>query len=195
MYNLFMARNQTTSAMVDAILRALAVGGVLSAIVIAPNMLIALDKPMRLAFEALDKRAQDREMARLLNYMRRNKLIADNYENGLEITREGRRRLKKANYDSLKITTPQKWDGQWHIVLFDVPTERNLARRSFTEKMQRLGFKYLQQSVWVHPFPCKAEIEVVCEALDISKYVTYIVTNHIDHEDKLMKRFSNLINL
>lgn len=188
-----MARNQETSAMVDAILRALAVGGALSAIAIAPNMVIVLDKPMRRAFEKLDKRAQEREMARILGYMRRNKLIAKNYENGLEITRQGRRRLKKANYDNLKIAVPENWNGQWHIVLFDIPTERNLARRSFTEKMQHLGFKYLQQSVWIHPFPCRAEIEVVCETLDISRFVTYIETNHIDHQDKLIKRFSNLL--
>ncbi len=188
-----MARNQETSAIVDAILRALAVGGALSAIAIAPNMVIALDKPMRLVFEKLDARERDRELARVLAYMRRNKLIAENYENGLEITRQGRRRLKKANYDNLKITVPQKWDGQWHIVLFDIPTERNLARRSFTEKMQHLGFKYLQQSVWIHPFPCRAEIEIVCDTLDISRYVTYIETNHIDHQDKLIKRFSGLL--
>lgn len=189
-----MARNQTTSAIVDAILRALAVGGALSAIAVAPNMVIALDKPMRRVFEKLDQRAQERELARVLGYMRRNKLVAENYENGLEITRQGRRRLKKANYDNLQIAIPEIWDGQWHIVLFDIPMERNLARRSFTEKMQHLGFKYLQQSVWVHPFPCRAEIEVVCETLDVSKYVTYIATNHIDHEDTLIKRFGNLLS-
>ncbi len=190
-----MARNQTTSAFVDAILRTLAVGGALSIVAIAPNMVIALDKPLRAAFEKLDKRAQERELTRVLGYMRRNKLIADNYQNGLEITREGKRRLKKANYDNLKISIPDEWDGQWHMVLFDIPTERNLSRRSFTEKMQNLGFKYLQQSVWIHPFPCWAEIEVVCETLDISKYVTYIETNHIDHQDKLIKRFHNLLNV
>lgn len=188
-----MARNQTTSAIIDAILRALAVGGALSAIAIAPNMVIALDKPIRLVFETLDKRAQDRELVRVLAYMRRNKLIADNYKHGLEITWQGRQRLKTANYDNLKIAVPDKWNGQWHIVLFDIPMERNLARRSFTEKLQLLGFKYLQQSVWLHPFPCRAEIEVVCETLDISRYVTYIETNHIDHQDKLIKRFNNLL--
>lgn len=81
-----MARNNTTSAFVDAILRALAVAGALSAVALAPNMAIALDKPMRVVFKKLDKRAQEREINRLVAYMRRNKLIAENYEFGLEIT-------------------------------------------------------------------------------------------------------------
>ncbi|MFZ1248849.1 MAG: CRISPR-associated endonuclease Cas2 [Candidatus Saccharimonadales bacterium] len=184
-----MAKNAQTSALVDAILRMAVMGTALSAIVLAPNALIGLDKPMRRALGALDRREREREIARVLTYMRSQKLLAENYENGLEITTLGRLRLKRMEYEKLTIPVPEVWDGQWRLVLFDIPEDHKRVRRLFTDKLKQLGYKYLQQSVWVHPFESRPEITLVCEKLDISRFVTYIITAHIDHEAALIERF------
>ncbi|MFZ2513925.1 MAG: hypothetical protein WAW63_05725 [Candidatus Saccharimonadales bacterium] len=187
-----MAKNAQTSALVDAVLRTAVFGTALTALVLAPNALIGLEGPMKRAFDALDKRAQEREIARVLAYMRSKKLLAENYENGLEITTLGRLRLKRLEYDKLAIPVPEVWDGQWRLVLFDIPEEQKRARRLFTDKIKQMGYRYLQQSVWVHPFESRREITLVAEKLDISRFVTYIITAHIDHEAVLIDRFKTV---
>lgn len=182
-----------TSALVDEVLRLALMGAMVGAVVLAPNALIGLNKPMKKAFDALDKRAQERELARVVQYMKHKKLLAENYQNGLEITTLGRLRLKRMNYEKLTIPTPEVWDGQWRLVMFDIPENKRHTRRIFTTKLRLLGYKYLQQSVWVHPFESKQEIIAVCEKLQISQYVTYIVTAHIDHESVLIDRFKALL--
>lgn len=86
-----------TSALVDEVLRLALMGAMVGAVVLAPNALIGLNKPMKKAFDALDKRAQERELARVVQYMKHKKLLAENYQNGLEITTLGRLRLKRMN--------------------------------------------------------------------------------------------------
>ena len=147
---------------------------------------------MKKAFDALDARAKEREIARVLAYMKSRKLLAENYQNGLEITTLGRLRLKRMDYDKLAIPNPDAWDGQWRIVLFDIPEDMHRARRDFTAKIRLMGYQYLQQSVWVHPFESRREVSVVSEKLEVSKYVTYIVTSHIDHEGVLIDRFKTV---
>ncbi len=176
----------------DEILKLALTGALVGTVMIAPNALIGLDKPMKKAFDALDKREREREIARVLAYMKSKKLLAENYQNGLEITTLGQLRLKRMDYEKLSIPTPEVWDGQWRIIMFDIPEEMHRTRRDFTAKLRLLGYKYLQQSVWIHPFESRREISVVCEKLNISKYVTYIVTTHIDHESVLIDRFKTI---
>lgn len=184
-----MAKNAQTSALVDEILRLALAGSLVGAMVLAPNALIGLAKPMSKAFDLLDKREKEREIARVLAYMKSKKLLAENYQNGLEITTLGRLRLKRLDYEKLTIPVPNVWDGQWRLVMFDIPEHMHKSRRDFTSKLSLLGYKYLQQSVWIHPFESRREVSVVTERLEISRFVTYIVTAHIDHESILIDRF------
>ncbi|QQS19360.1 hypothetical protein IPL85_03665 [Candidatus Saccharibacteria bacterium] len=186
-----MARNAQTSALVDEILRLVIAGAVAGTMIVAPNALIGLNKPMRKAFDTLDKRAQEREIARVFAYMKSKKLLTENSQNGLEITTLGRLRLKRMDYEKLAIPTPKVWDGQWRIVMFDIPENMHMTRRDFTMKLRLLGYKYLHQSVWIHPFESRREISVVCEKMAISQFVTYIITAHIDHESVLIDRFKS----
>lgn len=53
------------------------------------------------------------------------------------------------------------WDGQWRIVLFDVPTAQNSQRGRLRRYLHGKGFGYLQNSVWISPDPLAAEREVL----------------------------------
>lgn len=188
-----MPRNETTSAVIDGILRCLVVGSTISATLIAPNMLKVLSQPVQTYLTSLDKKARERELKRVLRYMKQRQLISENYQFGLTITSKGKKRLKQRDFDKLTIKTPEVWDYKWRLVLFDIPEDKRHARQELTIKLKLLNFQLLQQSVWIHPFPCRSEIEIICETFAISKYVTYIETTHIDHEDILVKRFDKLV--
>lgn len=187
-----MARNDTTSAIIDSLLQVLIVGGLLATTLAAPNAIQALDKPLTRYFKVLDKRTREREYRRVLRYMKKQGLIkysTEDYEHGIQITKAGIKRAKQADLDRMNIVRPKSWDEKWRIVFFDIPETDKQARDHFTGKLKALGFRKLQRSVWVHPFPCRDEIATVTHQYDVSRFVTYIETSFIDSQEKLKVRF------
>jgi DNA-binding transcriptional regulator PaaX len=73
----------------------------------------------------------------------------------------------------MKIKEQGQWDGRWRIVFFDIPEKRRKARDALRDKLRDLGFYELQKSVFVHPFPCRDEIDFVVEFLKIRPFVRY----------------------
>jgi DNA-binding transcriptional regulator PaaX len=188
-----MGRNKETSAAVDGLLKFAAFGGILAAGLVAPNMAKALDKPTQKYFDHLDKRAREREMRRIVQLMKRQSLIKGDYEHGLTITKKGKQRAEKARLDSLQIPKPAKWDRKWRIIFYDIPEKHKKGRDSLTAKLKDVGFYQLQKSVWVHPFPCRDEVEAVCLSYGIDKYVSYIETSYIDKQKLLEKKFRDIL--
>lgn len=190
-------KGEFTAAVVEGILKLLLVGGSLTAAMIIPNALIGLEKPIVKILDRLDRRDQQRELRRILRYMKRADLVATlkDYDHGIKITKKGRIRLQKLEFNSIKIPRPQKWDKKWRLVFYDIPENHKAARDTLTRKLKALGFYQLQRSVFVHPYPCHDEIAVVSQAYDVNKYVSYIETGHIDQEKLLIKKFRQLTSI
>jgi phenylacetic acid degradation operon negative regulatory protein len=53
------------------------------------------------------------------------------------------------------------WDGQWRMVLFDVPVEHNSHRRRLWRYLRNNGFGFLQNSVWITPDPLEQERQIL----------------------------------
>lgn len=45
------------------------------------------------------------------------------------------------------------WDGQWRMILFDLPVGCQAVRVQLLRWLRQNGFGYLQNSVWIHPHP------------------------------------------
>ncbi|MGZ6004888.1 MAG: hypothetical protein ACXWLH_01930 [Candidatus Saccharimonadales bacterium] len=188
-----MSRREMTGAIVDNLLRFAVGGGLLATILIAPNAVQIFDKPARKYLNSLDKRARQRELSRILTYMKSREFIAENYQHGLTVTKKGLRRIERRNFDNLTIEQPTKWDNTWRLVLFDIPQKYKHSRDALSLKIRELGFKPLQKSAWVHPFPCRDEITLVCQTYKIERFVSYLEISHIDNESALKKKFSNIL--
>ena len=107
------------------------------------------------------------------------------------LSEEGKKRALTYNLGTMHIAIPEKWDGSWRVVLFDIPEENRDARDSLRTRLLNLGFFELQRSVLVHPFECRDEVEFLIELGDIRPYVRYMRAHHIDNEPHL-KRFFRL---
>jgi phenylacetic acid degradation operon negative regulatory protein len=53
------------------------------------------------------------------------------------------------------------WDGQWRLVLFDVPAGQNTQRERLRRYLRAKGFGYLQNSVWITPNPLTEERQIL----------------------------------
>jgi phenylacetic acid degradation operon negative regulatory protein len=81
----------------------------------------------------------------------------------LEGSRQGRHssyRLTDAAAASLSVggrwvvasmTEVQAWDGQWTLVAFSLPQERNVQRRALRDQLRWLGYAPLYDGLWVSP--------------------------------------------
>jgi phenylacetic acid degradation operon negative regulatory protein len=55
----------------------------------------------------------------------------------------------------------RRWDGQWRLVLFDVPVQQNAQRARLRRYLRGKGFGYLQNSVWITPDPLHEEQQIL----------------------------------
>lgn len=144
---------------------------------------------MHKEWEEINKRSVERAIAVLYE----TKLIsAHKNEDGtftMILSDQGRKRALTYNLGNMHIAEPAKWDGNWRVVLFDIPEEKRGARDSLRARLLNLGFFELQRSVLVHPFECRDEIEFLIELGDIRPYVRYMRAHHIDNEPHLKKFF------
>jgi phenylacetic acid degradation operon negative regulatory protein len=56
------------------------------------------------------------------------------------------------------------WDGQWRLVLFDVPSEKNTERERLRRYLRDNGFGCLQRSVWISPHPLEEQCRLLGDA-------------------------------
>ena len=134
-----------------------------------------------------------RQVENALYYLKRNGLL-ELKENGhdirLVLTERGRKIAKKYQIKELKIKTPEHWDYKWRIVIFDIPDFSRVARNIFRSKLKELKFFPLQKSVWVCPFACEKEIQILKEFLGAdSRQVRMIVADKIEDDAKLKQVF------
>lgn len=183
-------RSDNTSAIIDNVLRLLVTGSVITAGLALPGLLVGLDKPLHAYLNRLDKRARDREFRRIVYYMKSRKFVRGDYEYGLQITKKGRQRLAALDLDGLEIKPPKRWDGKWRLILYDIPESHKRARNLFARRLYSLGLYQLQRSAWIHPFPCRSEIESLASAYSIDTYISYLETGHIDNQQTLLKHFA-----
>lgn len=105
------------------------------------------------------------------------------------LTKEGKKRALKYQIDEIEIKKPEKWDGKWRVVIFDVPEKRKKAREALRDKLKDLGFKELQKSVFVIPFECEDEIDFIVEVFEIRPLVRLLKVDSFTNEEQFRIKF------
>lgn len=107
----------------------------------------------------------------------------------LKLEHKGKEKAIKYQLDELVIEKPERWDGLWRIVVFDIPDEHKYARNLLREKLQELRFVEVQRSIYAHPYPCEDVIELIRSVYQIRQYVKIILANSIEHDTKILSKF------
>jgi len=109
----------------------------------------------------------------------------------LKLTPDGRMRADFLQLfgNTLKIKQQKTWDGLWRIVLFDVPEKKRVFRNILRDHLKAIGFRELQHSVFIFPYPCEKAMYSLIKLYDATTYVRIITANTIDNERALKKHF------
>ncbi len=155
---------------------------VVSAVTI-PNLPIALMATYK-AWQQFNKK----DLGRIIKRLEKQEMISIK-ENGnklsIEVTEKGKRRLLEYDIENIEIKSLKR-DGKWRLIIFDIPEEKRNNRDTFRRKLLQLGCIRLQDSIFVCAYPCKNEVDFLCNYFEISDYVTLVVVDKIERGEQLI---------
>ena len=128
----------------------------------------------------------ERRLRRRLAEMHKRKLVRIYQEEDkfvVKLTNNGRKKYLKYKLEELSIPTPEKWDGKWRIVAYDIPRERSGGRNAMRETLKRLGFYQLQESVYLYPYPCEDVIDFIKEFYGVGDDVTLLTVSGLEESE------------
>jgi DNA-binding transcriptional regulator PaaX len=176
------SRKRTKKANIrKVILQTVAVAGVLSVGLLAPNVLYA--------FKKLGIFPKHPNFNRSRNRLVRNGLLK--YEGKfLRLTEKGQEELMRLKMSDFTNIVRKKWDGKWRILTFDIPESRRKTRDNIRQTLHSIGFYRLQNSVWIYPYDCEDYINLLKSDLKIGKDLLYIIADSVEYDKNLKKAFN-----
>ncbi|MBI2642315.1 MAG: CRISPR-associated endonuclease Cas2 [Candidatus Wildermuthbacteria bacterium] len=115
----------------------------------------------------------------------------------LEVTEDGKMRQKEYQLQDsitkLKISIPKTWDKKWRLLVFDIPEQEKRAREALRDFLKHLGFFGVQDSVFIYPFPCEDEIDVLTSLFEVQEYVCCFTTDDMKVPSNVAQHFSKLL--
>ena len=167
-----------------AILATIAAAGILSMALVAPGALQAL----KLFGFQLHNR-QKEVIARTRNTLIKNGCIAKDEKGFLFLTSKGKIKLNYLD-QSLLQTKPKKWDGKWRVLIFDIKQKQTPTRNKIRRTLARIGFKKLQNSVWIYPYDCEEYVTLLKSDFKIGKNLLYLIIEEIEDDHTIRKYFN-----
>ena len=173
----------------EAILRVLLGGALITTIVAMPGLATVL-KPLIKEY-TYRSRIDDLPILRSLYRLRERGMIRyDRSQSQWELTDKGRRRARTYELrDLLLPKPPASWDGQWRLIIFDVPERARYLRNLLRRKLTGLGFTYLQRSVWIYPYPCQKVLADLTNRLGLEGDIVFTKTPRLFPEDRLLRKY------
>lgn len=165
------------------VLRVVGITGFIVASLIVPSL------PKSLMYIVKQwKNISSGDLGRIIKRLEKQRMVNIKEVNGqiqIEITEKGKHRLLEYDFENIKIKKRIR-DGKWRLVIFDIPENKKNSRDVFRKKLLQLGFIRVQDSVWASAFPCKNEVDFLCNYLDISDFVTLASLNKIERGEQLI---------
>lgn len=124
-------------------------------------------------------------LRRTLKKLEKQKIIEIEERGGkaiVKLTENGRKKVLEANLDRLKIDKPPRWDGKWRLIFYDVLDGKKETRDKFRKILRSLNFYPLQESVYLHAFPCDKEVEFLRHYLGIAGEARLVLAEKIEND-------------
>ncbi len=174
------------------ILRTLYMSGIVGATLIAPNVIKLLTR--------IDRGKTNRQrfyyrISQATTRLARNGLIKIQIvgeKNLVHLTEKGLTEINKILIKDYQIPEQALWDGKWRLLIFDVREAKRKVRTYLRLLLARAGFVRLQDSVWVHPYPCDEFITLVRAYLKSGVSEIRIVLADAIESDGILRRYFKL---
>lgn len=165
------------------ILQTIAVAGVLSIGLVAPNVIGAMAK-----MGIVTNRRQKEYVSSSASKMAKKGLLKYNGK-FYELTSFGKERLRRWEFADFKLNKPRKWDRKWRIIIFDIPEKKRVVRNQITLLFRQAGIRRLQDSVWIYPYDYEDIVTLLKIDFGIGKYLLYLIVDELENDKYLREEF------
>lgn len=166
-----------------AILHTVAAAGILSVALVAPNVLVAMEKLGLIP----NKRQREYVSSSASKLVKRGLLYFDGKR--YQLSSRGESLLRRWQFADFKIEKPRKWDKKWRVMIFDIPEKRRAIRNDLTTLFKQAGIRRLQNSVWVYPYDCEDIITLLKTDFGIGKNLLYLIVDELENDKYLREEF------
>lgn len=181
---------ESKSEITKIILAVLIVSGILVIASTSPYFIINLVK----YFSKL-KKYSNKKIYNAFRNLKKQGLIEYFYKGNqiyISLTEKGKKKAGWMQIDNLKIEKPKKWDKKWRMVMFDIAQIKRQEREALRGKLKQLGFYLFQKSIWVIPYKCDKEIEILKKFFGLKDYEIRLITIDNIGEDRELRKFFKL---
>ncbi len=105
------------------------------------------------------------------------------------LTKQGKEKMLLYQIDEIKLDISGRWDGEWRLVMFDVPHQFKAGRDALRKKLLDLKCYPIQKSVFITPYSCEDEVDFIASVFNVRKYVLILYVSHFEGEEKLKHYF------
>lgn len=161
--------------------------GLVTTAMVAPKVVTAMKKLGIIDIGNFNKQAITTARIRLA----KNGYLRKDLKGFWKLTEAGENKLKSLELSSYELIVPKFWDGKWRVLIFDIPEYRRNVRTKVRRTLQSIGFRRLQDSVWVFPYDCSELIALLKSDFKIGKDLLYMVVDSIEN-DRSLKEYFNL---
>lgn len=125
-----------------------------------------------------DRKLKKSSLALALKRLRENGLVdfIDDKKLALKLTDKGK---IQALWVKMKLVN-EKWDGKWRLVIWDIPEKRRNTRDLLRHQLKQLGFKRLQNSIWVSKKNCTKLLKMYIKNVGIEDWVKVLEFDHVN---------------
>lgn len=178
---------RSRSEIVKDIFDALVLGGAIAVAATSPYFLVNVLRGYRRWKKYQKKKLYDAfSSLRRAGYI---KIEKRNHQIYIFLTEKGKKKAGRFQIDNLRIERTKNWDGKWRLILFDVAELKKIHREALRGKLKELGFYPFQKSVWVIPFQCRKEIDLLREFFGLSQNELRLVISSEVGPDESLRQF------
>ncbi|KKS39882.1 MAG: repressor [Candidatus Gottesmanbacteria bacterium GW2011_GWA2_42_16] len=173
-----------------AIVSVIAAGGLITIATLAPSSLRLLRTFKKYRYHKLKKGREAQRKSYITtkakDLCKKGIINIDKFGN-LSLTDTGQRLLEK--YQIKEKRKDQKPDGKWRVIIFDIKEKQRKKRDYFRAEIAEAGFRKLQGSVWISPYPNNEFIELLRAELEFSKSeIIYFEADKISCPEEILKK-------
>ena len=181
-----MDKTKLKHTITKVVLPVLGIGVLLAVALVAPNVVQILD------INGAKHRFARHRARRCLAHLKKRGYLQQKGKRtdwNYVLTEKGRELLARKNIADIQVPEPKRWDGNWRMVIFDIPENYKKARNALRWKLRQMGFRYLNLSVWVHPYECRDQINAIVEYYDVGRFVRLLDVVYFDGMDDMKRSF------
>lgn len=152
---------------------------------VAPNALQVLKQ-----FGWIETKRNPRDtVSKSIARLERAGLVTKDKNNFINLTAKGQKRLTEIERADFQLPKPEKWDGKWRLVSFDIKEKRKDVRELLRTTLKSVGFVHLHHSVWVYPHDCEDFLSLLKADYHVGVEILYIIAEYIENDGWLRAHF------